>query len=126
VIADRLAHAAGARLHPREENPAGKAVHYGIGILPAALYAVARERLPYVDAGRGSLYGLAMFLFEDELANPVFGFSAPPGRYPWQAHARGLVAHLVYGVVTDAVLRALDGRSARRDHRDLDGEGRRR
>lgn len=38
----------------------------------------------------------------------VTGLAASPGDYPWQDHARGLVAHLVYGIVTDTVLRLLD------------------
>ena len=36
------------------------------------------------------------------------GTAAPPQRYPWQAHARGLISHLVFGVVTEAILSALD------------------
>lgn len=35
--------------------------------------------------------------------------AADPRRYPWQAHARGLVAHLVYGLVTDTALSVLKG-----------------
>ena len=58
---------------------------------------------------RGLLYGLGPFLLEDELANPVAGFAAGPTAYPWQAHARGFVAHLVYGVVTDTVLNIFKG-----------------
>ncbi len=32
------------------------------------------------------------------------GLGAEPGRYPWQAHARGLVAHIVYGLATELAL----------------------
>lgn len=53
-----------------------------------------------------------MFIIEDEVLNPALGFAAGPTKYPWQPHARGLVAHLVYGFVTDAVLRALTPRRA--------------
>ncbi|HZB61048.1 MAG TPA: hypothetical protein VE423_00120, partial [Microvirga sp.] len=80
----------------------------------AAIYGALRGRVPGVDAGAGLVYGLAMFALEDEIANPAFGFAAPPGRYPWQPHARGLVAHLVYGVVTEMLLRAMAPRSRRR------------
>jgi hypothetical protein len=55
-----------------------------------------------------------LFLVEDELVNPVLGTAAPPGRYPWQAHGRGLVAHLVLGFVTDAVFSLLGAGLARR------------
>lgn len=96
---------------PPQPHPAGVAVHYAVGILPAAAYAAVRHRLPGSTVSRGLLYGLGVSLVEDELVNPAIGASAPPRLYPWQAHARGLVAHLVYGVITEAVLSALDGRA---------------
>jgi hypothetical protein len=107
VIASRTSEALGAGPIP-QFHPAGMAVQYGIGSAPAALYGALRSRVPGVAAGRGLAYGLAMFILEDEIANPVAGFAAPQQRYPWQAHGRGLVSHLVYGFVTDLVLRAFD------------------
>ncbi|GGC66248.1 hypothetical protein GCM10011504_50260 [Siccirubricoccus deserti] len=113
VMANKAAEAAiGAELSPPQPHPAGVAVHYAIGIGPGALYGALRERAPVVGTGRGLLYGLSLFLVHDELLNAATGLSADPRRYPWQAHARGLVAHLVYGAVTDAVLDLLhQGRS---------------
>jgi uncharacterized membrane protein YagU involved in acid resistance len=75
---------------------------------PAALYAASRKHLPGGVVIRGLAYGLAMFLIEDEVLNPALGVAAPPQKYPWQAHARGLVAHLALGLATEAVLAALD------------------
>ncbi len=40
---------------------------------------------------------------------PLLGLAAPPQDYPWQDHARAVVAHVVLGVVAEGVLRALDG-----------------
>jgi len=109
VIAGMAADAVGVELASPKQNPAGLAVHYSLGILPGALYGALRSRVDYLGAGRGLLFGLGLFVVEDELANPLLGTAAPPGRYPWQAHARGLVAHLVYGLVTDVVFGALRG-----------------
>ena len=109
VIAGMAADAVGVELASPKQNPAGLAVHYSLGILPGALYGALRDRVGYLGAGRGLLFGLGLFVVEDELANPLLGTAAPPGRYPWQAHARGLVAHLVYGLVTDVVFGALRG-----------------
>ena len=72
---------------------------------------------------RGLLFGLGMFLVEDEALNTILGTAAPPRRYPLQAHARGLISHLILGVVTEAVLSALDqpkgqGSQHRRGDRD--------
>jgi hypothetical protein len=114
VMAGVAAGAVGVELSPPQQNPAGLAVHYSLGILPGALYGALRDRVAYVGAGRGLLYGFGMFLAEDELANPLLGTAVPPGRYPWQAHGRGFVAHLVLGFVTDAVFNLLSARLARR------------
>lgn len=107
VIAGTAAKAVGVDLASPKQNPAGLAAHYSLGILPGALYGALRDRVGYLGAGRGLLFGLGLFVVEDELANPLLGTAAPPGRYPWQAHARGLVAHLAYGVVTDVIFGAL-------------------
>jgi hypothetical protein len=106
VIASRTSQALGAGPLP-QFHPAGTAVHYAIGVAPAVIYGAMRTRVPSVGAGRGLAYGFAMFVLEDEIANPALGFAAFPQRYPWQPHARGLLSHLVYGFVTDLVLRAL-------------------
>jgi hypothetical protein len=108
VAADKLAQAMGWELEPRDNNPVGKAIHYSVGVAPAVLYSVLRHRVPAVTAGRGSLFGLGFFLIEDEGLNALTGLSAPQGAYPWQAHARGLVAHVVYGLVLDAALNVAD------------------
>lgn len=109
VIANKVAGAVGAELSPRQPNPAGIAAHYWLGIGPAALYGALQDRIPAVGAGRGTLYGLGLFLVQDEFLNAAIGLSARPNQYPWQAHARGFVSHLVFGIVTDTVLRVLKG-----------------
>ena len=93
---------------PPQPHPSGIAVHYAIGMVPAAIYAANRKRLPGGTMTRGLGLGLGMFLVLDELMNTLMGTAAKPQDYPWQAHARGLVAHLVLGVVTEAVLSRLD------------------
>lgn len=51
--------------------------------------------------------GFGLFVFQDELINAAAGLSGNPKDYPWQAHARGLVAHLVYGLMTDVAFSAM-------------------
>jgi hypothetical protein len=105
VVAAETADKAGAVLTPRQLDMAGLAVHYGLGIVPGALYGALRGRVDYLDAGRGGLFGLGLFLVQDEGINTAAGLSGRPQAYPWTAHARGLVAHLVYGLVTDVLCR---------------------
>ncbi len=105
VIANAAARAAGARLSPEQPHPAGIAVHYGIGMAMGAAYAALCRRAGVVGAGRGVPFGLAMFVLQDEGLNTLLGTGGPPGRYPWQTHARGAAAHALFGFVTDALLR---------------------
>ncbi len=104
VMAGMAPQAAGVALSSPKQNPAGLAARYGLGVFPGALYGALRGRVRRVGAGRGLLFGFGLFVVEDELANPLLGIAAPPGRHPWQAHARGLIAHLIYGVATDVAL----------------------
>jgi hypothetical protein len=113
AIAAEAEGVAGAELSPSAHHAAGTAIHDAIGIGPAAIYGAMMGRVPGVGADRGLLYGLALCLMQDELANAAAGFSADPRRYPWQAHARGLVAHLVWGVVTDTAWNALKAATSR-------------
>ncbi|WP_134724852.1 DUF1440 domain-containing protein [Paracoccus luteus] len=112
VIARKLARAMGTDIEPRgrdNQHPAGVAVHFALGMAPALAYAAARDRAPGLAAGGGTLFGLGLFLAQDEGMNTVSGLGARPRAYPWQAHARGLVAHLVYGAVLEGAMRLMDG-----------------
>jgi hypothetical protein len=112
VAVNRAAHAMGTKLSPAQPHPAGVAMHYAIGIAPAALYGAFRHRLPAVSSGQDAWYGLGLglglFLAQDEVFNQAAGLSGRQDKYPWQAHARGLAAHLVLGLVTHTVLNLLD------------------
>jgi hypothetical protein len=98
----------GADVPTEQPNAAGLAVHYGLGMVPGALYGAARHDLPGLRAGNGALYGLGLFVMNDEVAAPLMGVASGPGAYPWQAHVRGLISHVVLGVVTESVLKLFD------------------
>lgn len=114
VVVTELERASGRELTEEQHEAAQTAVHYGIGIGPAAGYALVRDQLPGGPA-RGLLYGLGVFLVQDEGINAVTRLGADPRDYPWQAHARGLVAHLVYGLTTELALVAMDRMLGRSD-----------
>ncbi|WP_206435995.1 DUF1440 domain-containing protein [Altericroceibacterium xinjiangense] len=109
VLADKAASALGKDLEPKEMSAAALSIHYSLGVLPGAIYGALRAQTPELTAGRGTLFGLGLFLLQDEGLNAVTGLSAKPQDYPWQAHARGFVAHAVYGLVLDSALRLTDG-----------------
>ena len=109
VMANRVAHTMGVELTPKQPNAAGMAVHYSLGVVPGALYGVLRHEMKGLNTGHGALFGLGLGILQDQLINSLIGTSGAPSDYPQEAHIRGLVGHVVYGVVTDMVLEMLDG-----------------
>ena len=111
VSANRAAEAMGMELHPKQPNAAGIGMHYALGIGPAAIYGAVREKLPVKKQGQDFWYGLGLglglFVIQDEGLNQAMGISGKQKDYPWQAHARGFVAHLTLGLVTNTVLNLL-------------------
>lgn len=109
ALVSKVEDATGQRLEPATHEAVSQVVHYGIGIAPAIGYALLRDRLPVSGMTRGALYGAGLFLTQDEVLNTVTGLGARPQDYPWQAHARGIVAHAVYGIVTELTLNLIEG-----------------
>lgn len=106
AFASKAAAMAGTTLGPapHHQHPAGLVVHYAVPMGLAILYDRLRRRIPAVGSAGGILYGAGIFVLLDEVINPILGLAARPGQYPWQRHARELMAHLVYGVVINAIL----------------------
>lgn len=91
-----------------EEKPlAGQVMHYGFGASMGALYGAACELDERAATAMGLPFGTVLWLTADEVAVPALKLSTPPTEHPPSTHARALVAHLVYGMTTDLVRRAV-------------------
>lgn len=108
ALVSKMEDVTGKHLEPGTHEAASQVVHYSIGIAPAIGYALLRDKLPMSGVARGALYGAGLFLTQDEVLNTVTGLGAKPQDYPWQAHARGIVAHTAYGIVTELALELVD------------------
>ena len=108
-LVDRLANLLGVTPTDEQHARAAEAIHWGLGVLPGALYAVVRRRVPPLGWGGGLAFGALLWALNDEYANPRLGLAAAPEAYPPETHLRGLVGHLVLGVVTDSGIDALGG-----------------
>jgi hypothetical protein len=104
---DRIESATSRRLSPGLRSGLSQAIHYGLGVVPGAIYGMLRRRVPGLAAGRGVAYGALLFLANDEIANTQLGLAGPYGAYPLSSHWRGFVGHTVLGVATDAGLDVL-------------------
>jgi hypothetical protein len=104
----------GPELSDEQKRAAGNAMHYAFGIVTGAVYGAAVDEWPAARVGQGTAFGAAVWLVADEVAVPALKLSKRPAAYPLRVHAMALGSHLVYGVVTELVRRALRGRPARR------------
>ena len=106
VAAQKGAEVLGLALSDEQLERASLGLHYGLALSWAPLYPLLRRRIRWSPVVAGLTTGAAMSVIADELMTPAFGFSAPNLDYPWVTHARGFVAHLVFGVVVAATFEA--------------------
>ena len=97
----------GRGLRGADKRRGAAAVHYGVGGLAGASYALASEAFPVLRAGSGAGFGAAFWLLGDELTMPRLGLCSSPADYPLLAHLNSLGEHLVYGITAELVRRAL-------------------
>ena len=90
-----------------EKKWAGPAAHYWMGVTSGAVYGATVERLPLATIGQGAAFGTMVWGIADEGVVPLAGLSKPPTEYPAKTHASALASHLVYGVTTEMVRRAV-------------------
>jgi uncharacterized membrane protein YagU involved in acid resistance len=91
----------------REKEIAGAAVHYAFGMGSGALYGVLAEAAPQVTKGAGLPFGAFVWLTADEGMVPLLGLSKGPTAYPLSTHVYALASHLVYGLTTEIMRRAV-------------------
>ena len=109
VAVERAAGVVGRELSDEERKKLEVKLNLGLSMGAGAAYALLRHRVPVAGWGRGLTFGALFWLLVDEAGNPVLGLTPPPKKFPWQTHRRGLVGHLVLGLVTEAVLELTDG-----------------
>ena len=72
-----------------------------------AVYGAAAEFSSEITSGAGLPFGALIWLGADEGVVPLLGLSKSPTEYPLSIHAYALASHLVYGLTTEAVRRAV-------------------
>lgn len=90
-----------------EKEKAGKAVHYAFGGSTGAIYGAVAEVMPSATVLEGMAFGAVVWVLADEGAVPALGLSRNPTDYPASVHAYALSSHLVYGLTTELVRRAV-------------------
>ena len=80
----------------------GAAMHYAFAITAGIAYAAGIGRFPMMRTGRGAAFGDALWLIGDEVAVSVSRLEDPL-KTPVFSHLSALSAHVLYGMVVDAV-----------------------
>ncbi len=106
VAAKKTAALLGRELTERQLGAASQAFHYGLAVSWAPLYQLLRRRTKLGPISAGVATGAAMSLVADEGIAPALGFTAPNRDYPLVTHARGVAAHLVFGLAVAAATEA--------------------
>jgi putative membrane protein len=109
VVAQKIAAQTIARpLTDDELRVAAPAVHYTFGAVMGGLYGGLAETAPApTSVATGAAYGTLIWIGSDEIAVPLLGLSKPGVTYPFEAHLQSWATHLVYGVTTELVRRAV-------------------
>jgi len=102
-----VAKTTGRKLPRAQKAKAGQVVHFAFGAAMGALYGLLAENFPFVTAGAGTLFGAAVYTGAHALTVPALGLAPGPAENGAAREAAELGSHVVYGVVTDAVRRAL-------------------
>lgn len=108
-VAEKAAAAVGTPVPAHRRSLAGNVVHYGFGTFWGAALGALSARWKPLPPGAGVALGILLWMSMDEAALPALGLSAKPHEYPRETHARGLAAHVLYGVVLDRSLALLRG-----------------
>ncbi len=90
-----------------EKETAGAFAHYAMGVTSGAIYGALAEVTPAATVAEGLPFGAAVWLVADEVVVPAAGLSRSPREYPPSIHAYAFASHLVYGLTTELVRRAV-------------------
>lgn len=95
------------KLGKSEKPSAGEAMHYLMGGVSGAIYGATAELSGVGTFGAGLPFGSAVWAIADDVIVPALGLSRSPTDYPLSTHAYALSSHWVYGLVTEAVRKAV-------------------
>jgi putative membrane protein len=90
-----------------EKETAGAVAHYAMGATSGAIYGAVAEVMPAATVAEGLPFGAAVWLIADEGVVPASGLSKESSDYPPSIHAYAFASHLVYGLTTELVRRAV-------------------
>ena len=112
----RMGHTLGLGLSRRQAKTWGWRFHKTFGLLGGVGYVALRRRWPRLGRWGGLAFGAAFFAIADELMMPLLGLTPGPRKFSWRVHARGAIAHVLYGVAAETAARVLESSASARSN----------
>ena len=106
VLAQNLQKATGKTMTEHGEQVFEQGVANSLGAAMGAAYALTARRWKLGWLAGGTVFGTLFWLIEDEGIGPALGLAGDNTKYPLEAHLRGLLAHVTFGIVTAGLCRA--------------------
>ena len=110
-IAGKVAEVTGHRLSQQQKKKAGPIVHYlfgtGMGVVYGALMEAGPRHLRRHALLSGLGFGSMLFAGADEAVVPALKLSGSPAKAPLRSHLYAFASHMVYGLTTGAVRKAV-------------------
>jgi hypothetical protein len=98
----------GAPVKRRYKKSADTSLHYLTGAIAGGMYGLLGGRMPALFAGRGLVYGTALWAIADEALVPALGLAPPPSQVGAKEHGFALASHLIFGLALDLCRRQIN------------------
>jgi putative membrane protein len=104
VLAEKIAG------HPLDESSkaiASETIHWVFGAATGAAYGALAEFYPAATSREGATFGMTLMALTHEGALPAMGLAAEPAEQTTREKSSEMVTHVIFGVVTETVRRAV-------------------
>lgn len=108
VLAQKLQKLTGISMTKRQEKLFEQIVLTKLSAMAGSTYLLIARKWPLGWLNGGVVFGTLFWAIEDEGIGPALGLVGDNTKYPAEAHLRGLVSHIIFGVVTAALLNRLN------------------
>lgn len=106
VLADKLQNLTGVKLNERQKKVFEQSTVTTVALASGMAYAALARKSKLNWLAKGAIFGALFWAIEDEGMGTALGLFGDNTKYPLEAHIRGLVAHVAFGVVTAAIHQA--------------------
>lgn len=108
VLTQKVEALTGVQLSEAQEKRSALGIGTGMAAVGGAVYAAVARQWPLGWLAGGAVFGAMFWAVGDEGLGTALGLVGDNTKYPAEAHLRGLAAHTVFGVVTAALVEALN------------------